>query len=377
MKKFILSMSVFFGMAICANAQTVSVDDIEAVPGEKVTATLNFLAPEDKYEGVYFEMQFPATGFTTTAISGFGLPQIGDMNEGLVKITSADSKSFTEAQLQVEFTVDAAVELNEYEVTVKNIQFMNSVDKVSIDDVSFKVNVVSTHNVILDENATEAPEDAEDVNVTLKRTIKADTWSTICLPFAATDEQVKAAFGDDVELAEFTGWSSEESEEEDVANILVTFEKVDAIEANVPLLIKVSSDVESADFEGVTIEADEEPYKRIGTKKAERGTFYGTYTAGVVPEENVFLNGGKFWYSTGASKIKGFRGYFEFADVLDAYYEEAEVKVNILFNNEATGINSLTPALSEGEGAIYNLAGQRMSKAQHGINIVNGKKVIR
>ena len=47
------------------------------------------------------------------------------------------------------------------------------------------------------------------------------------------------------------------------------------------------------------------------------------------------------------------------------------------FDDEADGINSLTPALSEGEGAIYNLAGQRIQKMQKGINIVNGKKVLR
>ena len=38
---------------------------------------------------------------------------------------------------------------------------------------------------------------------------------------------------------------------------------------------------------------------------------------------------------------------------------------------------SLTPALSECEGAIYNLAGQRMSKMQKGINIIGGKKVMK
>ena len=37
---------------------------------------------------------------------------------------------------------------------------------------------------------------------------------------------------------------------------------------------------------------------------------------------------------------------------------------------------SLTPTLSKGEGAIYNLAGQRISKLQKGINIVGGKKVL-
>ena len=37
---------------------------------------------------------------------------------------------------------------------------------------------------------------------------------------------------------------------------------------------------------------------------------------------------------------------------------------------------SLTPALSKGDGAIYNLAGQRPSKPQHGLNIIDGKVVL-
>ena len=37
---------------------------------------------------------------------------------------------------------------------------------------------------------------------------------------------------------------------------------------------------------------------------------------------------------------------------------------------------SLTPALSEEEEAIYNVAGQRLNKMQKGINIRNGKKVL-
>ncbi|MCR5533925.1 MAG: chitobiase/beta-hexosaminidase C-terminal domain-containing protein [Bacteroidaceae bacterium] len=41
-----------------------------------------------------------------------------------------------------------------------------------------------------------------------------------------------------------------------------------------------------------------------------------------------------------------------------------------------TAINSLTPALSKGEGVIFNLAGQRLQKMQKGINIVNGKKIL-
>ncbi|MBR5394926.1 MAG: hypothetical protein IK144_07575 [Bacteroidaceae bacterium] len=40
-----------------------------------------------------------------------------------------------------------------------------------------------------------------------------------------------------------------------------------------------------------------------------------------------------------------------------------------------TGI-SLTPTLSKGEGAIYNVSGQRLNKLQKGININDGKKVL-
>ncbi len=41
-----------------------------------------------------------------------------------------------------------------------------------------------------------------------------------------------------------------------------------------------------------------------------------------------------------------------------------------------TGI-SLTPALSKGEGAIYNVSGQRLSKPQKGIYIKDGKKFVK
>ena len=42
----------------------------------------------------------------------------------------------------------------------------------------------------------------------------------------------------------------------------------------------------------------------------------------------------------------------------------------------STGI-SLIPALSEGEGEIYDLSGRRLSRMQRGVNIVNGRKILR
>jgi len=45
-------------------------------------------------------------------------------------------------------------------------------------------------------------------------------------------------------------------------------------------------------------------------------------------------------------------------------------------DEETTGIENLTPALSQGEGAFYDLQGRRVAAPQKGLYIVNGKKVI-
>lgn len=49
---------------------------------------------------------------------------------------------------------------------------------------------------------------------------------------------------------------------------------------------------------------------------------------------------------------------------------------SIVEGGEATGINSLTPALSQGEEVYYDLSGRRVEKPTKGVYIVNGKKVI-
>jgi hypothetical protein len=47
-----------------------------------------------------------------------------------------------------------------------------------------------------------------------------------------------------------------------------------------------------------------------------------------------------------------------------------------LFDDDPDAISSLLTSPEE-EGRVYNLAGQRIQKMQKGINIVNGKKVLR
>jgi len=58
---------------------------------------------------------------------------------------------------------------------------------------------------------------------------------------------------------------------------------------------------------------------------------------------------------------------------------DAEVRgfTFVFDDDDATGINSPLLTSPEEEGQVYNLAGQRISKLQKGINIINGKKVLK
>ena len=53
------------------------------------------------------------------------------------------------------------------------------------------------------------------------------------------------------------------------------------------------------------------------------------------------------------------------------------IKAFFFDEDDATAIKAIDNAQQTAEGAIYNLSGQRMSKMQKGINIINGKKVLK
>ena len=226
---------------------------------------------------------------------------------------------------------------------------------------------------MLDELSATAPVAETNANVRVRRTIQAGEWSTICLPFAMTEEQCKEAFGDDVQLGDFTAWESEEDDDGNIVAIKVTFGDISSIEANHPVIIKTSVDLAEFTVDGVDIEVEDEPTVQVGKKKAERGYFIGTYMAGTeVPENDLFLSDNKFWYSKGLTKMKAFRGYFEFADVLTEV-EEASARINIFFD-EPTGVRPVSHTSAE-EDCYYNLAGQRVESVRKGLYIKNHQKV--
>ena len=247
---------------------------------------------------------------------------------------------------------------------------------------SFEITIVEPADpwVTLDENSTTLPEASDgETEIKVKRTLKANQWNTICFPFAMTEAQVYEAFGEDVQVAEFIEYESTD----DFASINVIFDEAllaeDGLMANYPYIIKTSKNITEFMVTSV-IEPDEEnalvefTNGKGGTRKEVYGTFYGTLKAGgKVPANCLFLNGGDFWYSTGQSNIKAFRGYFDFVDGL-ASLETANSKVKMVFRGETTDIKDVTVETANDD--MYDLQGRRIVNPDKGVFIKNGKKVV-
>lgn len=389
MKKTLLSLFALIAMGTTAFAgekPVIAVPDVDVLPGETVWASVNLTdGKADTYTAMTLYAQIPMElvpyiddiGCTVNAAwEGTSFSYNLDPMTGVATIPFASSNVIPGSSLndlvKVKLKLKATAPLGEYSLTLKNTLFeYNSSDKDYADDVTFKVNVVNF--LVLDETSTVAPVAATGVNVKVKRSINANEWSTICLPFAMSEEQVKAAFGNDVELKNFSSWSSETNIDDEIISINVGFTSVSAIEANHPYVIKVSTAISEFTVDGVDIDpADAEVVVGKGKTK---GTFYGNYVAGTaVPEENLFISGNKFYYSTGSTTIKAFRGYFELKDVLDSYYDEAPSRVVFDFG-DVTGIQKIS-AQGQNDGIYYDLSGRRVEKPSKGVFIVNGKKVI-
>lgn len=235
---------------------------------------------------------------------------------------------------------------------------------------SFEITIVEPADpwVTLDENSTTLPEASDgETEIKVKRTLKANQWNTICFPFAMTRTQKNEVFGEDVKLATYGGYEIAE----DGINVLFDeVRSIKGIDANKPYIIKTSKDISEFMITSIIVPCNNAPFEG----DEEIGFFYGTLKAGgKVPANCLFLNGGDFWYSTGQSNIKAFRGYFEFVDVL-ASLETAASNAKMVFRGETTDIKDVTVETANDD--MYDLQGRRIVNPDKGVFIKNGKKVV-
>ncbi len=146
---------------------------------------------------------------------------------------------------------------------------------------------------------------------------------------------------------------------------VLTKSEVTTVAANTPLLVNASAQ----GAYDIPVAASGTDYSSTNKMKAGTGAAVSAesgktkYVLSLDDDDKVaFMKIG----STAATVAKG-KAYLQF---------DEEIAAPALGFGDATGITSLTPTLSEGEGDVYNLNGQRVAQPTKGLYIVNGRKVV-
>ena len=331
------------------------------------SGSARFILPNQKNKGKLVSPEFSSyiNGYNvviTYGIGSYGYPSIsangktvkgtmkGNYDDGTgatLSLDVADGSAFT-------VTSDNALAISKIEITP------NKVDE--------------TTTITLDENSESNTIEAKTgVNVTLKRTMVANEWNTICLPFYVSKEQATAAFGEGVKIAELNANST--------GNTL-SFNSVEAISATKPYLIKPSKENTSNEyvFKNVNV-AKNDPdavfttdelafvgiYNMVDITKNVTEVLYDTYYA-------AFLGDGNKIYKTDGSgnKTKGFRAYFAIPN------GAAASALRVVIDGTATSIKNIDSEVVESNAAVYNLQGQRVNgnNLTPGIYVKAGKKFV-
>ena len=308
--------------------------------------------------------------------SGFYL---GVYQEGQMELSAADGYAIT----GISFTKDGkTLKINgvlanaDWSGNAKSL--ILSVDagkagtKIKTMTVSF-TKTAATPSLSLDENAeTSVTEKAlKDANtagsaydVKLARTLTANVWNTICLPFDVTAEQI-------ADVLKSAG-NVKEYDREDASKQTIYFKDATTMVAGKPYLIKPTESAKELVFKGVKI-TEYSASSSLGNDYGVCGTFvpYKLSTDGT----DLFLKtDGKFYVpAEGKETMKGFRAFFIVPN------NTAAAALNLSFG-DATGINGVA-ADAEKNVKVYNVNGQYVGTSLEalpkGLYIVGGKKVLK
>ncbi len=398
MKRLLMMMMGLLVLSGQSRADNITTGDVVVPKGGQTTMLIALDATEHTYTGFEFRMSLPegvsavvnsqkkVGDFSTTdhtlGMTYFSAQNYYQFASLSLSSTSIPTGDFIEVTLQADNSLETGTSLN---AKFYNLEFTTIKSQgVVFDESTFNITIGEAPDtrVVLDENSTVMPTDAEGVDIRVKRTIKANSWSTLVLPFDMTGEQVKNVFGDDILMIDFNGYETTEDDEGNIVAIQVNFNSLDVndgMEANHPYVVKVSSPVTEWTLDGVDIIVEEEPtVAAIKRTKKQWSELIGTYVAQTeVPSTCLFLNNNLFWYSTGATKMKGYRAYFDFYDVLTDIEDAYAINIRFNIDGETTEIDNVLE-LKDITDAIYDLSGRRVNRqyAKKGVYIVNGKKVL-
>ena len=185
--------------------------------------------------------------------------------------------------------------------------------------------------------------------------------STFCAPFKVS---IAAALPEAVaSLADYITASTVTAADE--SGVLTLSKINDIIPAHTPIIIEANQTIKS--YMPVTL-----PVSGIYSQGTpEAGMLVGTYEETDAPADSYILQNQSgvvgFYHVSTSHTVKANRCWLVAPD--------SSVKAFIIRTDETEGINGQT--IENRQQTIFNLQGQRINNVQKGVNIVNGKKVIR
>ena len=341
-----------------------------------------------------YAYQYDMTVFATVAANGAVASNLSDYEvaafcedecRGIASVQTVGSNNYCYLRIRsnrqsgetITFKVYQASTATERVVTEQQLEF-KSQNAIGIPSNPY---VLDLKVVTLDENSTTAPELMENlINVSIQRSIIANIWNTICLPFTMTKAMVEEVFGSNVELAAFQGFTTTYNDDGVTPKAIVlnfstyTLSEENVLTAGKPFLIKTSKSMEGFNVCNVKISNSLIPTETVDN--GIPGKFVGTFVNTKVPANALFINNGQLWYSKGKSVVKAFRGWFELGAVLGQEgHFSARLQINV--DGETTAIGEIDRARNVANGNVYNLSGLRSSKAGGGVYIIDGKKYVK
>ena len=387
MKRIIFSSLTLMAFCISGMAQTFFINDVEVLASETSAVVRMYVENADQMTSMHAEFDDPSGKIRVTAATSIpewtSMFACGDLGISGIS-TTPNAFSGTGPFVALTLTIADDTPMGTYPIRIHTARFNGNPRPES----TFNVKIVD--RISFNETAEELPSftAGTKANVSMARTIKANQWSTIVLPFTLTKAKAEAAFGSDVQLAEFSGFTVDYGEDEEnvvplgitikFSTYVMTTKK--SMTGGKPFLIKTSSEITSFEADDVTMVGTVTDVQKTDEFDTS-GKFTGTLVKTVVPADGVFIADNKFWYSTGDTNTKAFRGWFELGAVLDKETDFG-AKIGFLIDDVPTSIDGTPFGIVRQQGDVYTIDGLYVgrdiptNRLKKGIYIVNGNKVI-
>lgn len=244
------------------------------------------------------------------------------------------------------------------ETTVFSISDVNASTNTWTDKTISDVNVPTAGKLAFVKGGANSI-DCYDIIIAIKQNVSVSTVSGRNYGSFVSTKKLDFSAVDGISAYIATGFNG--------AKDAIVLQEVDIVPAGTPIIVKTDT---KGDTKNVPVTTDDASDVSGNALVAGDGTTAWNGTDGYT----YFYLASDLFHKATSGTLQSGKAYLKVAD--GDVPSAREFTFTFSNDEEVTGIENLTPALSEGEEAVYDLQGRRVAQPTKGLYIVNGKKVI-